>query len=145
MADNLPITAARFSLTVDGETIASFSELNGIKTEIKSTEFVESSENGLIQMNIPANPVMAEISFKRGQTADNKMWLWHEAARAGQMAAARKSATLYMFDAAGEVVAKYNLENAWPAKIELAGLRAGSADVLTETIVLKCDHCQRIQ
>jgi phage tail-like protein len=145
MAENFPITAARFSLTVDGETIASFSELNGIKTEIKSTEFIESGEKGLIQMNIPANPVMAEISFKRGQTKDNKMWVWHEAARRGEMGAARKSATLYMFDAAGEVVAKYTLEHAWPAKIELAALRAGSADVLTETIVLKCDHCQRIQ
>jgi phage tail-like protein len=145
MADKLPITAARFSLTVDGETIASFSELNGIKTEIKSTEFIESGEKGLVQMNIPANPVMAEITFSRGQTDDIKMWAWHETARAGQMGAARKSASLYMFDAAGEVVAQYTLENAWPSSIVLGALKAGSSEVLTEKITLKCDHCQRIK
>jgi phage tail-like protein len=144
MADSTAITASRFLLEVDGRKIASFSELNGIKTEIKSTEFVESGENGLIQMNIPANPVMAEISFSRAQTSDMQLWAWHEFARRGEMAAAIKSATLYMFDAAGEVVAKYNLERAWPASITLDPLKAGSSEVLKEKVVLKCDHLQRI-
>ncbi len=139
-----PITAARFSLTVDGYEIASFSELQGIKTEIKTTEFVESGERGLIQMNIPANPVLAQLSFKRAQTSDPQMWSWHEAARMGEMGAARKSCSLVMYDASNKPVARYHLENAWPAKIELAGLRAGSADVLTETITLVCDHLQRV-
>jgi phage tail-like protein len=137
------ITASRFSITVDGYEIASFSELQGIKTELKTTEFVESGDNGLVQMNIPATPVLASIVLKRAQTTDPQMWAWHEAARFGQMGAARKSCSLVMYDAANEPVARYHLENAWPSKIELGALRAGSGDVLSETVTIVCDHLQR--
>jgi phage tail-like protein len=139
------ITAARFSLQADGVEIASFSELSGIKTEIKTTEFVESGANGLIQMNIPANPVLAQLSFKRAQTTDLALWTWHEAARHGEMGAARKTVSIVMYDNSEKAVATYHLENAWVSKIELAGLRAGSADVLQETVTLVCDHLQRVQ
>ena len=144
MAENSPITAARFSITVDGYEIASFSELQGVRTEIKTVEFIESGEKGLVQMNIPSNPVLATIILKRAQTQDPQMWSWHEAARFGEMGAARKSCSLVMFDAAGKPVARYHLENAWPCKIELGALRAGSSEVLTETVTIVCDHLQRV-
>ncbi len=138
------ITAARFSITVDGYEIASFSELQGIRTEIKTVEFVESGDRGLVQTTIPANPVLAQLVLKRAQTTDPQMWTWHEAARFGEMGAARKSCSLVMYDASGKPVARYHLENAWPSKIELGALRAGSAEVLTETITIVCDHLQRV-
>ena len=126
MPESSPITAARFSITVDGYEIASFSELQGIRTEIKTVEFVESGDKGLVQMNIPSNPVLATITLKRAQTQDPQMWTWHEAARFGEMGAARKSCSLVMFDAAGKPVARYHLENAWPSKIELGALRGAA-------------------
>lgn len=145
MAQNsTPITAARFSITVDGYEIASFSELQGVKTELRTTEFIESGERGLVQTNIPANPVLATITFKRAQTTDPQMWVWHESARLGEMGAARKSASLNMMGPNNEIIAKYHMENAWPSKIELGALRAGSSDVLTETITIVCDHLQRV-
>ena len=70
MPENSPITAARFSITVDGYEIASFSELQGVRTEIKTVEFIESGEKGLVQMNIPSNPVLATIILKRAQTQE---------------------------------------------------------------------------
>ena len=85
MPESTPITAARFSITVDGYEIASFSELGGIRTEIKTVEFIESGDKGLIQKNIPSNPVLAQITLKRAQTQDPQMWTWHEAARFGEM------------------------------------------------------------
>lgn len=144
MAETTAITAARFSITVDGYEIASFSELQGIRTEIKTVEFIESGDRGLVQMNLPSNPVLAELTLKRAQTTDPQMWAWHEAARFGEMGAARKSCSLVMYDAAGKPVARYHLENAWPRKIELGALRAGSSEVLTETITIVCDHLQRV-
>lgn len=143
MAEVTAITAARFSITVDGYEIASFSELQGIRTEIKTVEFIESGDRGLVQMNLPSNPVLAQITLKRAQTNDPQMWTWHEAARFGEMGAARKSCSLVMYDAAGKPVARYHLENAWPSKIELGALRAGSSEVLTETITIVCDHLMR--
>ena len=138
------ITAARFSITIDGYEIASFSELQGIKTEIKTVDFTESGEKGLIQMKMPGNPELASLTFKRGQTNSMDMWAWHEAARLGQMDQARKSCSLVMYDAAGKPVARYHLENAWVPKIEIGALKAGSSEVLMETVTLNCDHLQRV-
>jgi len=143
-ATQQPVTAARFSITVDGYEIASFSELQGIKTEIKTVDFVESGEKGLIQAKMPGNPELATLVFKRGQNSSMEMWAWHEAARFGQMDQARKSASLVMYGADGKPVARYHMENAWPAKIEIGALKAGSNEILTESVTLVCDHLQRV-
>lgn len=139
-----PITAARFSITIDGYEIASFSELQGIKTEIKTVDFVESGEKGIIQAKMPGNPELASLTFKRGQNNSLEMWAWHEAARFGQMDQARKSCSLVMYDASGKPQARYHLENAWPSKIEIGALKAGSNEVLMESVTLVCDHMQRV-
>ena len=63
------ITAARFSITVDGYEIASFSELQGISTEIETVEFIESGDKGLDpDEHCPAKPVPPTIVLKRGKT-----------------------------------------------------------------------------
>ena len=45
----------------------------------------------------------------------------------GDMAAARKSCSLVMFNTKGKPVARYHLENAWPSKIEIGALKAGAS------------------
>jgi hypothetical protein len=40
------LTAARFSITIDGYEIASFSELQGITTEVEPVDFLESTDKG---------------------------------------------------------------------------------------------------
>ena len=49
-----------------------------------------------------------------------------------------------MYNDDGQPVAKYWLANAWPAKIELAGLQAGSSQALLETVTLTAEYVQRI-
>ena len=72
-----------------------------------------------------------------------QMWVWHEAARNGLMAGPRKSATLVVYDQ-NAVVARYKLENAWPSKVDMRGLKAGSSEILMETVILKYDRCHRL-
>jgi phage tail-like protein len=62
----------------------------------------------------------------------------------GDIAAARKSCSLTMHSAEGKPVAKYWLEHAWPAKIEISGLKAGASEVLFETVTLVSEHIQRV-
>lgn len=94
--------AARFSITIDGYEIASFFELAGINSSVEPVTIV----------------------LKRGKTRSPEMWAWHEAVQAGNMAAARKSASLVMYNYEGKPVARYHLENAWPSKVEIGGLAA---------------------
>jgi len=119
---NDAITAARFSLTVDGYEIASFSEF--VSFRMKRTP--------------------PTITLKRGKNAaspDLEEWL--QAAQDGSEAA-RKSASLVMYDAENKPVARYHLEQAWPSKIEIGALRAGSSDVLMETVTIVSEEIRRV-
>jgi phage tail-like protein len=76
-------------------------------------------------------------------TRNLELAAWHELAM-NDWTTARKNATLVMYDATGTPVARYHLENAWPAKLEIGSLSAGASEVLMETVTLVCDHLQRV-
>ncbi len=142
MTDNAraaaPITASRFSITIDGVQIAVFSELSGIRTEIEPVELKDPGGEKVPRRIPPA------VTLKRGMNQDMGMNAWHEAVLTGQMAQARKSCSLVMYSTSGAPVARFFLKNAWPSKIEISGLKAGSNEVLMETVTLVCDELQRI-
>ena len=137
------ITAARYVLTTDGKELASFSELQGITTEVTPTEYVSSADNKTIQRKLPGKTKPPTLVLKRGKNSGLELFAWHEAARNGQLSA-RKSCTLTMYNSAGEPVAKYYLPNAWPFKLEISALKAGSSEVLYETVHLSADSVQRL-
>ena len=139
-----PVTANRFSLTVDGYEIASFSELLGIVAEVQPAEFMESGSTGPTLSKLPGRTKPPSVVLKRGMTGGLELWKWHEAVRRGEMAQARKSCTLTMFNNVGKPVARYFMENAWPAKIELAAMKTGAGEVLMETVTLTAEYLQRV-
>jgi phage tail-like protein len=138
------LTAARFSITIDGYEIAAFSELVGITTEVEAVDFQESADKEVIVKKVPGKAT-ATVVLKRGLTQGLELWAWHEAVRNGDIAAARKSASLVVYDASGKPVGRYHLENAWPSKLEVDGLKAaGGSQALFETATLVADHIQRV-
>ncbi|MGH3043942.1 MAG: phage tail protein [Gaiellaceae bacterium] len=102
-------SAARFSLSIDGVELARFSEL----AEITSRTVV----------------------LNRGISASRELSTWHQSVVEGQIAA-HKDATLVLYDTGGTPVARYNLESAWPSKVESSGLKAGASEVQYESITL---------
>jgi phage tail-like protein len=121
------LTAARFSLTIDGVEIASFSELHGITSQIDSNR-----------------SKLGSLVLRRGMNQRMELWAWHEAVLMGDIVSARKSASLIMYAADGKPVARYHLENAWPSKLEIGALKAGASEVLMETVTIVCEHIQRV-
>src|SRR5687768_5976700 len=89
--ENDALSAARFSLTVDGYEIAQFSELTGITTEIDVVDFMESSDKENILKKLPGKRKPPTIILKRGKNASMELWAWHESVIQGNVAAARKS------------------------------------------------------
>jgi len=124
---------------VDGHDIATFSELQGISSGY-DVDFIESDGRKLA---VPGKRPAPTVTLKRGMTSNLELAAWHELAMT-DWSAARKSASLVMYDATGAPVARYNLENAWPAKLEIGSLSAGASEVLMETVTLVCDHLQRV-
>jgi len=137
------ITAATFVLTTDGYELASFSELQGITSEVTPTEYLSSADKSTVQKKLPGKPKPPTLVLKRGKNSGMELFAWHEAVRKGQPSG-RKSCTLTMYNSAGEAVAKYYLSNAWPFKLEISGLKAGSSEVLTEAVHLTADSVQRL-
>lgn len=145
MAADSPIAANRFSLSIDGVSVASFSELQGITTKVDVIEFRESTETGVKIVKIPgATAPEGEVKFKMAMGANLEMNSWLEAAQAGMMAQARKSCSLVMFDAENKAVARFYLENAWPSKCVLSPARAGGNDVLQQEWSITYETIQRV-
>jgi phage tail-like protein len=138
------ITASRFSITIDGYEIAAFSELQGITTQVDVVDFLQSSDKEVMLTKLPGKRTPPTVTLKRGKNNSMELWSWHEAVLAGDMAAARKSCSLVMYNTDGKPVARYHMENAWPAKIEIGGLKAGASEVLMESVTVVCEHIQRV-
>ena len=145
MANDSPIAASRFGISIDGVQIASFSELQGITTKVDVIEFRESSDDGVRIVKIPgATAPEGEVKFKMSMGSNLEMNSWLEAAQAGMMSQARKSCSLVCYDAENKPVAKFYLENAWPSKCTLSPMRAGGNDVLTQEWSLSYETIQRV-
>jgi phage tail-like protein len=138
------ITAARFSIVIDGYQIASFSELIGISTEVEPVELLESTKKEVMLKKLPGKKKPPTLTLKRGKNQSMELWLWHEAVLMGDIVAARKSCSLVMYSTDGTPVARYHLEMAWPSKLEVGGLKAGASEVLYETVTIVCEHIQRV-
>ena len=71
------LTAARFSITIDGYEIASFSELQGITTSVEVVDFVESSDKEVIIKKLPGRKNPPTLVLKRGKNAGKLRNYWN--------------------------------------------------------------------
>ena len=138
------LTAARFELSIDGHSLAVFSELAGISSAVDVVDYISSTATETILKKLPGKRTPPTVTLKRGMTKNIEMAAWHELVVLGDVAAARKSCSLTMFNTKGEPVARYHLTDAWPAKIEIGALKAGASEVLIETVTIVCEHLQRV-
>jgi phage tail-like protein len=134
------VTAARYSLIVDGSEVATFSEFPGLVSGLERSQLELTAGRAL---KLPGKRTPPTVTLKRGMSVNTDMWTWHEAALAGDLSA-RKDADLVMYATDGKPVARYHLENAWPSKVEIGGLKADSTEVLMETVTIVCEHIQRV-
>jgi phage tail-like protein len=134
---NDALTAARFSIVIDGGEIAVFSQLVGIRSEVELDPLTSELAK------LPGKRKPPTVTLRRGQIRDLSIFAWHESA--GEDAEARKNCTLVMFDSAGSLVARYYLESAWPSTVEVGVLEAGVNDVLIETVTFSCETLTRVK
>jgi phage tail-like protein len=133
------VPTARAELLVDGAVIATFSDAAiGVPG---GTLALQPAEAAFLK-KLPGKHSPPTVTLKRGKNNSMEMFLWHEAVVQGDTLAARKSCSLVMYNTDGKPVARYHLEMAWPAKIEIGALKAGASEVLMETVVLAADQIE---
>jgi phage tail-like protein len=133
-------------VSFDGGMAAYFSELGGISTEVEPVEYIASDAAS-------GKPILTKqfgklkpptVTLKRGVDGDASIFAWHEMVR-WKVAAARMTGTLSFMghpDSVGgtsPVLCSYVLEGAWPSKIEVGNLKAGSSEIILETVTFTCE------
>jgi phage tail-like protein len=132
--DRDPITAARFEISIDGHSFAVFSELAGISSSVDVVRSSPKTERFSVE---------GLVVLRRPMTSSLDMWAWHEAARFDRRQR-RKNMSLTVYDEQGEPVARYQLTNAWPAKIENGPASGDARAVMMETVTLVCERIERV-
>jgi phage tail-like protein len=87
----------------------------------------------------------SDITLKRGITDNMDMWKWRKMVEDGQVVQARLNGTIMMFDQNGEVTARWNLVNAWPAKLNGPSANATANEVGIEEFVITHEGYERVQ
>ncbi|MGH9163255.1 MAG: phage tail protein [Vicinamibacteraceae bacterium] len=118
--------------------IASFSELAEISS---TTQHVNRLTGGrLVRPNVEGIAVL-----RRGLTSGDELWTWYQSVIGGLGGPQGKNVAIVMYDRAGTPIVVFNLENAWPSKIEIGSLEAASDSApVTETVTLTCERITRV-
>lgn len=132
----------RFELTIDGHSLAVFSTLVSISSAVEVVEAVADSPTERVLKKLPGKGTPSTVTLKRAMSRNIEMAAWHELVILGDIAAARKSCSLTMYNAKGDPVARYHLTDAWPQKVEVDVPEVSG--ILTETVTMTCDFLQRV-
>lgn len=158
-----PVTAARFSLTIDGHEIAQFSELQGITTQVDVVGSWSKVGGLAVSWDVArqrldrlalasgAGRTPLSLTLVRPLGIDMRLMMWHRSA-AQRLASAQRDALMVAWHEAvqhGSMAtarrsATYRLFGAWPSKIVAGGLPAGTGtQVAMETITLAVEGIER--
>ena len=129
--------------TVQGS--ADFSDLAGITSELEQTEYMEAGPIGALFSRHPGRTKPPTVVLKRGMTngfGTMWIWTWHKMARMS-MPTGQRDCALMLYgpndDPAGPGSLTYMLMNAFPTKMELAGMKLGGTEVVMQTLTLQCE------
>jgi phage tail-like protein len=144
-----PLSAPRFVVTPSGGTTPktwTFSELSNISMEVEPHEYIYTDSLGTIthtkQYGKTAPP---KVTLKKPMDTDRTLWLWHLAVQAGNDMA-KIDVALQVWNAGSPDVKpmspplfQWNLQKAWPSKLEVAGMKAGGTETGVLTVTFACE------
>src|SRR3954465_1836882 len=127
------LSVYNFSTDVHGVMIPQFREVSGLNAEITTIEHRENNPKGLpLLKKLPGAKKYGDLTLKRGRTDSNDLWKWLKTVQDGKIDGARKNGSIGLYDYSGGEKGRFNFTAAWPSKVSLASMQAGSNDVLVE-------------
>ena len=138
------LASFRFSVEIDGISEGYFAECSGLAQELQVVTSTHNTPQGReVLMQTPGPEKPPNIILKRGASASNIFTEWYRQVADGDVKGARRSCSIVMYDYQHTEVARYNLFEAWPSKVEIGGLKSGASEVLMESVTLTCNRCER--
>ena len=126
-----------FGLELDGVEIKQIAEVSGLTIEQDVIELKETAPDGeLVVRRLPGRPKPGEVTLTRGLTGDRGFEKWIKDSRSDRTGAARRNASIVIYDYEGTPITSYTLMNAWPRSLTIGALKAGDTSVLIEKLVV---------
>jgi phage tail-like protein len=130
-----------FGLELDGVRVTMLTEVSGLGWEREVIEVREGGDPDATT-RLPGRMKPGQVALTRVLTTDLTFEQWmRDPVPVGQP---RRAVSLALFDGQGRAVARYHLENAWPSKLEVSGLRSGGAETAVETLTLVHEGLGRV-
>ena len=131
---NDPYRSFNFRIEIDGVASGSFSECSGLSAVGDVVEYREGTDLSLTVRKLVGLQKYSNITLKRGYTQNMELWNWHRNIVYG--VADRRNCTIILMDEKRQDVLRWNVESAWPRKIEGPSLKASGNEVAIESIEL---------
>lgn len=135
-----PFLAFRFEVSF-GSRQGGFSECTGLGLEIEVQEYVEGGVNDFVH-KFPTRVKLGNLTLKRG-VLDASLWEWCTEVVPGKLSLV--NGTIQVLGADAAVVMKWEVQNAFPVKIQGPDLNAGQSSVAVETLEICHQGLVRIQ
>jgi phage tail-like protein len=126
----------RFYVEISGIPQAVFTEVSGLQAETMIFEYEEGGNNGFVH-RLPGLTKVSNLTLKRGLAASHEFFKWYLEIARGKIS--RRNVTVVMYDAKGEVLARWDLINAYPIKWIGPQLTSANAALAIETLELAHD------
>ena len=136
-----PFFHFNFRVEIDGISRGHFQQCNGFDSTVDVIEYREGGGN-ITPRKLPGLNKFGNIQLKWGMTDDQELYKWHRKVIEGKIE--RKNGSIILLDRAGEEVARWNFEQAFPLKYDSPDLNAEGSDVAIEMIELAHEGVKRV-
>lgn len=129
-----PFRDFNFRLEIDNLPVAAFSEVSGLTSEGDTVDYRTGVDIPLTARKLPGLRKFGPVTLKRGMVNDSSLWDWYRNIATGS--ADRRNGSVILMDEARNDVLRWNLEAAWPNKIEGPTLTAAGNEIAFESVEL---------
>jgi len=141
-----PLVSCYYALYFEGNLNPAgyFTECShiGSETEVVEHMVIDATGHKVIE-KIPGALAWNNVILARGVTSNTDMWTWRGLVEVGNVAAARQHVSIVMLDQIGTEVARWELTEAWPCRIEAPSV-LGSGEIGIEEIEIVCEGMERV-
>ena len=138
-SSNDPYKNYNFLVEINGVTLAGFSEVSGLSSEVEVIEYREGGD--LFVRKLPGLKKFGNIVLKRGITKATDLWDWHKNILNG--VPDRRDGVITLLDDARVAQVRWVFSNAFPQKYEGPTLRGKGNEVAIETLTLCVEGIER--
>ena len=130
-----PNSNHRFIVEIGGKAVAAFTECTLPTLEFDTVEQKEGGLNTYVHI-LPGQRKSGRLVLKRGLTSSQELFAWYMDLLGGNLAKAKKTVAVIMYDLRGNEMSRWDFTDALPVKWSGPQLKADQAAVAIETLEL---------